>query len=110
MGEVFFSASDMCLPNRLIPLLDRVLVEAIKRPLKTLNGVIHPEKSGQINVGKVICVGPGRVLQNGQTIPVSVAEGEHVLLPESGGQSLKLQEKNFILFKEDELLGILKDR
>lgn len=48
----------------------------------------------QMSEGKVVATGPGRRnLQNGETIPVSVAEGQTVLLPEYGGTTVKLGEK-----------------
>ena len=52
----------------------------------------------QLNSGKVIAVGPGTRDKSGNTIPVSVNEGDTVLLPEYGGTEVKLGEKQYVFF------------
>lgn len=88
----------------------------------------------QLNSGKVIAVGPGSRDKAGNLIPVSVKEGDHVLLPEYGGTQIKLDDKEygfeivfcvsftywflfiflllfcrFHLFRDEDILGILHD-
>ncbi|RZC79046.1 hypothetical protein C5167_003249 [Papaver somniferum] len=79
--------------KRLIPSLNRVLVEKIVPPSKTTAGILLPEKTAKLNSGKVIAVGPGAKDREGNHIPVCVKEGEIVLLPEYGGMNVKLGEK-----------------
>ncbi|KAK9291201.1 hypothetical protein L1049_009389 [Liquidambar formosana] len=79
--------------KRLIPSLNRVLVEKILPPSKTNAGIFLPEKTSKLNSGKVIAVGPGVHNKEGKLIPVSVKEGETVLLPEYGGTEVKLSDK-----------------
>lgn len=95
--------------KKLIPLLNRVLVEKVVAPSKTAGGILLPESTGKLNSGKVISVGPGSRSKDGNTIPVSVKEGDHVLLPEYGGTEVKLAEKEYHLYREDDILGILQD-
>eukprot|EP00891_Asterochloris_glomerata_P009637 jgi/Astpho2/9637/e_gw1.00146.177.1_t len=80
--------------RRFKPLLDRVLVS---KPIveKSIGGVLLPESaSTKAQEGMVVAVGPGRrSLQSGEVMPVSVKEGDKVLLPEYGGQVLKLEDK-----------------
>ena len=58
--------------------------------------------------GKVVAVGPGRRAPlSGEVIPVSVKEGDTVLLPEYGGTPLKHEGKELLLYRDDELLGVL---
>lgn len=79
----------MSAAKRFIPLLDRVLVEKVKRDAKTAAGILLPDTASKMNEGVVIAVGPGRVAQDGKTIspqlkvptarvaqPLSVALGE----------------------------------
>ncbi|CAL5420583.1 unnamed protein product [Camellia sinensis] len=80
--------------KRLIPSLNRVLVEKIIPPSKTNAGILLPEKTSKLNSGKVVAVGPGIHDRDGKLIPVSVKEGETVLLPEYGGTEVKLGEKD----------------
>ncbi|CAL5430690.1 unnamed protein product [Camellia sinensis] len=80
--------------KRLIPTLNRVLVEKIIPPSKTTAGILLPEKSSKLNSGKVVAVGPGTPGKTGNMIPVAVKEGDTVLLPEYGGTQVKLGEKD----------------
>ncbi|XP_027352721.1 10 kDa chaperonin, mitochondrial-like [Abrus precatorius] len=95
--------------RRLIPLLNRVLVEKIVPPSKTNTGILLPEKSSQLNSGKVIAVGPGIHSKDGKLIPVAVKEGDTVLLPEYGGTEVKLDNKEYHLYRDDDILGTLHD-
>ncbi|OVA01743.1 Chaperonin Cpn10 [Macleaya cordata] len=77
--------------ERLVPTLNRILVEKIIPPSKTSLGILLPEKSSK-NSGKVVAVGPGQKDTAGNLIPVSVSlkEGETVLLPDNGGTQVNL--------------------
>ncbi|KAI3837913.1 hypothetical protein MKX03_019428 [Papaver bracteatum] len=93
--------------RRLIPSLNRVLVEKIVPPSKTTAGILLPEKTAKLNSGKVVAVGPGAKDREGNHIPVCVKEGETVLLPEYGGMNVKLGEKEYLLYGDQDILGIL---
>ncbi|XP_020599930.1 10 kDa chaperonin, mitochondrial-like [Phalaenopsis equestris] len=67
--------------KRLIPSLNRILVEKIVPPSKTNAGILLPEKTSKLNSGKVVAVGPGTRDREGNLIPVAVKEGDVVLLP-----------------------------
>ncbi|KAL1828964.1 hypothetical protein DCAR_0208244 [Daucus carota subsp. sativus] len=95
--------------KRLIPTLNRVLVEKIVPPSKTTAGILLPEKSSKLNSAKVVAVGPGDIDKSGNKIPVSVKEGDTVLLPEYGGTQVKLGDKEYHLFRDDDILGTLHD-
>ncbi|XP_026417795.1 10 kDa chaperonin, mitochondrial-like [Papaver somniferum] len=95
--------------KRLIPSLNRVLVEKIVPPSKTTAGILLPEKTAKLNSGKVIAVGPGAKDREGNHIPVCVKEGEIVLLPEYGGMNVKLGEKEYLLYGDQDILGILRE-
>ncbi|KAF8395731.1 hypothetical protein HHK36_019682 [Tetracentron sinense] len=79
--------------KRLIPALNRVLVEKIIPPSKNHAGILLPEKTNKLNSGKVVAVGPGARDRDGKLIAVSVKEGDTVLLPEYGGTEVKLADK-----------------
>ncbi|KAI9080424.1 hypothetical protein K1719_037538 [Acacia pycnantha] len=95
--------------RRLIPTLNRVLIEKIVPPSKTTAGILLPEKSSKLNSGKVVAVGPGTRDKTGNLMPVSLKEGDTVLLPEYGGTQVKLEDKEFHLFREEDILGTLHD-
>lgn len=95
--------------KRLMPLLNRVLVEKIVPPAKTHAGILLPETSTKLNSGKVLAVGPGLRDKAGNHIPVAVKEGDTVLLPEYGGTAVKLGEKEYHLYRDDDIMGTLHD-
>jgi chaperonin GroES len=59
----------------------------------------------QIQEGKVISVGPGLKTKDGKVIPVSLQEGDTVLLPSYGGTEVKVGEKEYLVYNEDEILA-----
>ncbi|CAL1405915.1 unnamed protein product [Linum trigynum] len=93
--------------KRLIPAFNRILVEKIVPPSKTTAGILLPEKTSKLNYGKVVAVGFGLRDKSGNQIPVAVKEGETVLLPEYGGTEVKLGDKEYHLYREDDILGTL---
>ncbi|KAI3444305.1 hypothetical protein Pfo_000970 [Paulownia fortunei] len=95
--------------KRLIPLLNRVLVEKITPPSKTTAGILLPDKTSKLNSGKVVAVGAGSHDWEGKLVPVSVKEGDTVLLPEYGGTEVKLGEKEYHLYRDEDILGTLHD-
>ncbi|EXB36449.1 10 kDa chaperonin [Morus notabilis] len=95
--------------KRLIPTLNRVLIEKIVPPSKTNAGILLPESSTKLNSGKVVAVGPGARDKSGNVLPVALKEGETVLLPEYGGTQVKLGEKEYYLYRDEDILGILRE-
>ncbi|KNE56270.1 hypothetical protein AMAG_02098 [Allomyces macrogynus ATCC 38327] len=94
--------------KRIIPLLDRILVQRVKPVERTASGIFIPEKAQQaLNEGVVLAVGNGLVTKDGKNIPVNVAVGDRVLLPEYGGSAVKLGEEEFHLFRDSEILAKL---
>ncbi|XP_076360606.1 10 kDa heat shock protein, mitochondrial-like [Tachypleus tridentatus] len=92
--------------RRLIPLMDRILVQRFEPELKTKGGIMIPEKAqGKVQSAKVIAVGPGAHNEKGETTPVSVKPGDNILLPEYGGTKVEIEEKEFYLFRDGDILG-----
>ncbi|EAL88920.1 GroES family chaperonin [Aspergillus fumigatus Af293] len=93
--------------KNLAPLLDRVLVQRIKPEAKTASGIFLPESSvKEQNEAKVLAVGPGAVDRNGQRIPMSVAAGDKVLIPQFGGSTVKVGEEEYHLFRDSEYVPL----
>ncbi|KAK2656667.1 hypothetical protein Ddye_009719 [Dipteronia dyeriana] len=95
--------------KRILPTLNRVLIERIVSPSKSSAGILLPEKSSKFNSGKVIAVGPGALDSHGKTIPVAFKEGDTVLLPDHEGRVIKLDEKEFHFYWDEDILGTLHD-
>lgn len=73
----------------LAPLLDRVLVQRVKAETKTASGIFLPESSvKELNEAKVLAVGPGALDRDGKRLPMGVASGDRVLIPQVRFRSL----------------------
>lgn len=73
---------------------------------QTAGGILLPESNiTKSNEGEVLAVGPGFRTRDGDVVPVSVAVGDKVLLPEYGGLSLKLDGEELHLFRNEEILA-----
>ena len=94
------------------PLGDRVLLkESEKQNDKTAGGIIIPDsaKLEDVKRAQVIKVGPGIYTQNGTLIPMSVNEGDEVILPPyHQGVEVKVNGEKYILLRESEILMVLK--
>eukprot|EP00965_Chrysotila_dentata_P253553 6211300-Pleurochrysis_carterae.AAC.3 len=96
--------------RRLIPLLDRVLVKRIEAPTKSIGGILLPESTqSKLNEGVVIAVGPGRRDKDGNLLPMGVSANDKVLLPQYGGNEVKIEDEDLVLFRDEDILGVLKD-
>jgi len=95
--------------RRLTPLFDRVLVMRTKAPEKTAGGVLIPEKHQEkLREGTVVSVGKGGRDHDGKLLPMGVAVGDKVLLPEYGGTNVKLtnnQDEEYLIFRDAEILA-----
>eukprot|EP01103_Thecamoeba_quadrilineata_P011615 TRINITY_DN2803_c0_g1_i1.p1 TRINITY_DN2803_c0_g1~~TRINITY_DN2803_c0_g1_i1.p1 ORF type:complete len:105 (-),score=20.00 TRINITY_DN2803_c0_g1_i1:13-327(-) len=96
--------------KQLIPLADRVLVKKVKIPEKTIGGILIPESAQKspLNEAEVCAVGPGLRSKEGQIFPLSVKVGDVVALSEYGGQTIKINNEEFTLVHEGDILGIIK--
>ncbi|KAF7243674.1 10 kDa heat shock protein, mitochondrial [Varanus komodoensis] len=89
-----------------LPLFDRVLVERCAAETVTKGGIMLPEKSqGKVLQATVVATGSGSRGKDGEIHPVSVAVGEKVLLPEYGGTKVILDDKDYFLFRDGDILG-----
>lgn len=95
--------------KRIVPLLDRVLIEKAVAEKTSKGGVLLPESAiSKLNEGKVVAVGPGARTNDGKVITPSVKEGDSVLLPEYGGSKVVVDGKDFYLYRDDDLLGLIQ--
>lgn len=89
-----------------LPLLDRILVERLAQETVTKGGIVLPEKSqNKVLQAVVVAVGGGSKGKSGEIRPVDVNVGEKVLLPEYGGTKLVLDDKEYYLFRDGDILG-----
>lgn len=91
------------------PLQDRVVIKRVEEETKTAGGIIipdnHKEKPAQ---GEVVAVGKGYRLANGEVKALDVKKGDRVLFGKYSGTEVKVGTDNFLIMKEDEILGVLQ--
>ncbi|KIJ55089.1 hypothetical protein M422DRAFT_199171 [Sphaerobolus stellatus SS14] len=94
-----------------IPLLDRVLVQRFKPETKTATGIFIPTSatSSPLPEATVIAVGPGAPDKEGKVVPTHVKPGDRVLLPGWGGNSIKVGEEEYHLFRDSEILAKIQE-
>jgi chaperonin GroES len=91
------------------PLQDRVLVERLEEERKTAGGIIIPDNNKEKPAeGKVVSVGPGRLLDSGSYRSLEVKEGDKILFGKYSGTEVKVEGKDFLIMREDDILGVLQ--
>ena len=91
------------------PMNDRVLVLRVEEEQTTAGGIIIPDTAKEKpQEGKVIAVGSGRVLDDGKRVPLEVKVGDRILLGKYVGTEIKIDDKEHVILREDEVLGIIK--
>ena len=93
------------------PLADRVLIKVEKEVTNTVGGIILPEtvESRDTKIGTVVSVGDGIYTNDGVKIPMTVQVGDKVMMPFAGSaQKVKLGDTEFLLFREQELLMVIR--
>jgi len=90
------------------PLRDRVLVRRLEESEQKVGGIIVPDTAKEKpQQAEVVAVGSGKVLENGTTVPLSVKAGDKVLVGKWSGTDVKIDGQDYLILKEDEILGIL---
>jgi len=91
------------------PLHDKIIVKRVEETEKSAGGIIIPDTAKEKpQQGKVIAVGTGIVLKDGKTIPLQVKPGDRVLFSKYGGTEVKFLDEDYLVMREDDILGILE--
>ena len=90
------------------PLADRILVRRIEEQETKRGGIIIPDTAKEKpQEGEVIAVGPGRLTEDGKRIAMEVKKGDRVLIGKYSGTDVKIDGTEFIILREEDVLGIL---
>ena len=91
------------------PLNDRVLVRRLEEEQKTAGGIIIPDNQKEKPAeGEIIAVGTGHRLADGNTKALEVKKGDKILFDKYAGTEVKIGTENFLIMREDNILGILQ--
>jgi len=91
------------------PLQDRIIVKRLASEEKTKGGIIIPDSAKEKPMeGKVIAVGNGKLLDNGERSKPEVKEGDRVLFGKYAGTEVKIDGEEHLILREDDILGIIE--
>jgi chaperonin GroES len=94
--------------TKFTPLHDRILVRRVKEAGTTRGGLIIPDSAkDKPQEGTVISVGKGKTNDEGKLFPLAVKEGDSILFGKYAGSEIKLDGEDFLIMKEEEVLGIV---
>jgi chaperonin GroES len=91
------------------PLHDRVIVRRLEEEEKTKGGIIIPDTAKEKPLeGKVIAVGKGKILENGEVRPLDVKEGDRILFGKYTGTEVKIEGDEHLILREEDILGVIE--
>jgi len=91
------------------PLADRVIVQPIEAEEVKKGGIIIPDTAKEKpQEGKVIAIGTGKRDEDGKLIPFNVKKGDKVLMPKYGGTEVKIDDKDYQIVREDDILAVIE--
>ena len=94
--------------TKFTPLHDRILVRRVEEAGTTRGGLIIPDSAkDKPQEGTVISVGRGKTNEEGKLFPLTVKEGDSILFGKYSGTEIKLDGEDFLIMKEEEVLGIV---
>jgi chaperonin GroES len=90
------------------PLHDRILLRRIEEKEEVKGGIIIPDTAKEKPMeGEVISVGPGKMMEDGKRSPMDVKAGDRVLFGKYAGTEIKIDDKEYIIMREEEILAVL---
>ncbi len=93
---------------KLRPLADRVIVKRVDSETKTASGIVIPDAAAEKpDQGEVLAVGPGKRSDKGELTALTVKVGDRVLFGKYSGNDIRIDDEEFMILKEDEILAKL---
>ncbi len=93
---------------KLKPLADRIVVKVLSQEEKTKGGIVFPDTAKEKpQEGEVKAVGTGKVLENGQKLPLEVKVGDRIIFSKYSGTEVKIDGEEFLILSERDVLAIV---
>jgi len=93
------------------PLYDRIVVKRIETQDQKVGGLYIPDSAKEKpQEGEVVAVGKGKRLEDGKVVPLDVEVGDRILFGKYSGSDIKLDADEYLIMREDEVLGILEGK
>ena len=92
------------------PLGDRIVVKVVTQEAKTKGGIVLPDTAKEKpQEGEVVAVGSGKVLENGQKLPLEVKVGNKIIFSKYAGTEVKVEGEELVIFSERDVLAIIEN-
>ncbi|MEC2057665.1 co-chaperone GroES [Peribacillus psychrosaccharolyticus] len=90
------------------PLGDRVIIELVESEEKTASGIVLPDTAKEKpQEGKIVAVGTGRVLENGERVALEVAQGDRIIFSKYAGTEVKYDGSDYLILRESDILAVI---
>tara|TARA_X000000368_G_C22529275_1_gene492729 strand:+ start:120 stop:410 length:291 start_codon:yes stop_codon:yes gene_type:complete len=90
------------------PLEDRILIKPLEQETQTASGIYLPESAKEKPMqGEVVATGPGKLLENGERVQLSVKKGDLVVFGKYSGTEIEIKGDAHLIVRESELLGMI---
>lgn len=90
------------------PLGDRVVIELVEAEEKTASGIVLPGTAQEKpQEGKIVAVGTGRVLENGERVALEVAVGDRIIFSKYAGTEVKYEGTEYLILRESDILAVI---
>jgi chaperonin GroES len=90
------------------PLGDRIIIELVELEEKTASGIVLPDTAKEKpQEGKVVAVGTGRVLENGERVALEVSVGDSIIFSKYAGTEVKYDGNEYLIVRENDILAII---
>jgi len=88
---------------------DRILVKPLEQQEEKIGGIIIPDTAKEKpQEGEVVAIGSGKIMENGQRQPITVAVGNKILYGKYSGTEIKYQNADYLIMREDDILAIIE--
>jgi chaperonin GroES len=90
------------------PLGDRIVIELVESEEKTASGIVLPDSAKEKpQEGRVVAVGTGRVLENGERVALEVSVGDRIIFSKYSGTEVKFEGNEYLILRENDILAVV---
>lgn len=93
---------------KLVPIRDRIVIRLLDAETRTAGGIVIPDNAAEKpSQGEVLAAGSGKIAEDGTVVPMVVKAGDRVLFSKYAGQSVKIDNQEYHILREDDVMAII---
>ena len=91
------------------PLHDRVIIQRLEAETKSAGGIVIPDSAAEKPIrGKVVAVGKGKILENGNVRALDIKVGDHILFGKYSGTEVKVDGEEYLVMREEDVMAVIE--